>query len=144
DVFARHHAADDGIDEFKSDARLRRFDFYLCVTVLATAAGLTHELADAFCGSGDRFAVSDLRATDIGIDAELALEAVDDDLKMQLAHAADDRLPGLLIARHLEARVFGGQSLQTDRQLLLILTGLRFDGLGDNRRRKFERLKDNW
>ena len=37
---------------------------------------------------GERFLVGDLRLADAGFDAELALEAVDDDLEVQLAHAA--------------------------------------------------------
>src|SRR5205085_3459733 len=63
--------------------------------------------------------------------------------KVQLAHAADDRLAGLLIGRDFEARVFGGQALQAYGQFLLILAGLRLDGLSDDRRREFERLKDD-
>src|SRR5205085_10019328 len=93
DVFAWNHAADDGIDEFKTDARLGRLDLHFGMAVLAATAGLAHELANALRGSGDRLAVSHLRATHIGINAEFALETVHNDFKMQLAHAADDRLP---------------------------------------------------
>src|SRR5581483_5362944 len=143
DVLARDDAADDGVDEFKADARLRRLDPDFGVTVLAAATGLAHELADAFRRSGDRLAVSDLRTTDVGINAELALQAVNDDLKVELAHAADDRLAGLLIGRDLEARVFCGQPLKADAELLLILARLRLDGLGDDRRGKFERFENH-
>jgi hypothetical protein len=45
----------------------------------------------------DRLAVGDLRLADVGLDLELALHAVDEHLEVQLAHAGDDRLAGLLV-----------------------------------------------
>ena len=38
----------------------------------------------------DGLAVRDLRPADVRVDVELALQAVDDDLEVQLAHAGDD------------------------------------------------------
>src|SRR5882724_9723639 len=95
DVFARNHAADDSLDELEADARLRRLDLDLGVAVLTMTAGLAHELANPLCGFGDRLAISDLRAAHIGVDAEFPLETVHNNFKMQFAHAADNRLPGL-------------------------------------------------
>jgi hypothetical protein len=43
----------------------------------------------------DRLAVGHLRLADVGLDLELALHAVDEDVEVQLAHALDDRLAGL-------------------------------------------------
>ena len=51
----------------------------------------------AFGRRGERFLVGDLRLADARLDAELALQAVDDDLEVQLAHAGDDDLAGLLV-----------------------------------------------
>ena len=39
--------------------------------------------------------VGDLRLADVGLDLELALHAVDEDVEVELAHAADDGLAGL-------------------------------------------------
>jgi hypothetical protein len=57
----------------------------------------------------DRLAVGHLRLADVGLDLELAHHAVDDDLEVQLAHAGDDRLAGLLVGVHAEGRVLLGQ-----------------------------------
>ena len=66
--------------------------------VLARAAGLADELlADLLDRLAGRLAVRDLRAADVRVDVELALEAVDDDLEVQLAHPGDERLAGLLV-----------------------------------------------
>ena len=54
---------------------------------------------------GDRLAVGDLRLADVGADLELAHQAVDDDLEVQLAHAGDDRLAGLLVGADPEGRI---------------------------------------
>src|SRR5262245_56811242 len=47
--------------------------------------------------SGKGLLVGNLRLAQARLDAELALEAVDDDLEVELAHAGDDHLPGLLV-----------------------------------------------
>ena len=66
------------------------------MAVLAAAAGLPDVAALAVGRPGERFLVGDLRLADARLDAELALQAVDDDLEVQLAHAGDDDLAGLL------------------------------------------------
>src|SRR6266404_5250023 len=76
------------------------------VAVLARAAGLAHELlAHVVDGLACGLAVRDLGTADVRLDVELALEAVDDDLEMELAHAGDDRLAGLLVGRDAEGRI---------------------------------------
>ena len=87
------------------------------------------------------FLVSDLRLADRGLDAELALQAVDDDLQMELAHTRDDDLAGLLVGLHLEGRVFGHQLLEADPELFLIGLGLRLDGERNDGLRKIHRLE---
>src|SRR3546814_11993053 len=58
DVFARHHAALDGIDEFEALAGFVRLDLEHNVAVLTLTAGLANELAfAAFHRLADGFAV---------------------------------------------------------------------------------------
>jgi hypothetical protein len=82
------------------------------VAVLAAAAGLAHELALGFDRAADGLAVGHLRLADVGLHLELALHAVDDDFEVQLAHAGDDGLAGLLVGVHAERRIFLRQALQ--------------------------------
>ena len=65
------------------------------MAVLAAAAGLLGVLHLAVGRTRQRFLVGDLRTADARLDVELALEAVDDDLEVQLAHAGDDDFAGL-------------------------------------------------
>src|SRR3546814_7683449 len=79
---------------------------------LALAARLAHELAFGLDRLADRLAVGDLRLADIGLDVELALHAVDEDVQVQLAHAGDDGLAGLFVGMHAERRVLLRQTPQ--------------------------------
>ena len=72
-------------------------------------------------------AVGHLRAADGGLDVELAAHAVDDDLEVQLAHAGDDGLAGLLVGAHLEGGVLLRQAGEGHAHLLLVDLGLRLD-----------------
>ena len=75
-------------------ARLAGIEMDLDVAVLAAAAGLLGVLHLAVGRAGQGFLVGDLRTADAGLDVELALQAVDDDLEVQLAHAGDDDFAG--------------------------------------------------
>ena len=55
-------------------------------------------------GGGDGVAVGDLGRAAVSPDVELAHTAVDDDLKVKLAHILDDDLAGVLIATEAEGR----------------------------------------
>ena len=104
------------------------------IAVLARAAGLADEAAlDVVRRAADGLAVGDLRPADVGLDVELALHAVDDDLEVQLAHAGDLGLAGLLVGRDAEGRVLLGEPAERDRHLLLVGLGLRLDGDLDHR-----------
>ena len=122
-------------------ARLAREQADLHVAVLAAAAGLLGVPHLAVGGTRQRFLVGDLRLADARLDAELALQAVDDDLEVQLAHAGDDDLPGLLVGLDAEGRVLGHQLLQADAELLLVALGLRLDRQRDDRLREVHRLE---
>ncbi|MNJ79558.1 hypothetical protein D3C77_776210 [compost metagenome] len=63
------------------------------MAVLAASARLLDELAFDFVADlANGFAVGHLRLADRGLDVELALHAVDQDLQMQLPHARNDGL----------------------------------------------------
>ena len=90
-------------------------------------------------GAADRLAVRDLGLADVGLDVELALHAVDEDVEVKLAHALDDRLAGVVVLLGAERRVLFGELLDRDAQLLLVGLGLRLDrdlddGLGERHR----------
>ncbi len=105
----------------------------LRVPVLASAAGLFRVLHLAVGGAGERLLVGHLRTADARLDVELALQPVDDDLQVQLAHASDDDLARLLVGLHAERRILGHQLAQAHAELLLVCLGLRLDRQRDDR-----------
>src|SRR5438105_1519130 len=112
DVLLGDLAADDLVLELVAGARRLRGEVDDRVAVLARAARLPDELApDLLDRLADGLAVGDLRAADVRVDVELALQPVDDDLEVELAHALDDRLAGLLVGRDAEGRVLLGEAL---------------------------------
>src|SRR6056297_3664755 len=141
DVLLRHHAADDGIDELVTLARLTRLDLDVDVTVLAAAAGLADELAFLLDRTADGLPVGHLGLSHVGFHLELALHAVDDDLEVQLAHAGDDGLAGFLVRVHPERGILFRQLLKGDAHLLLVGLRLGLDGHGDHRLRELHALQ---
>src|SRR3954453_9400003 len=123
DVFARDRAADDLVDELVAGPLLGRLELDDGVAVLTLAAGLADEAAVALGGASDRLAVGDLWLADVGGDLELADHPVDEDVEVQLAHAGDERLGGLRVGLDTEGRIFLGQALE--RECELVLVGLR-------------------
>ena len=123
--------------ELVADARLLRQQVDDDVAVLAGAAGLADEPAlDLLRGLRDRLAVGDLRPADVGVDLELAHQAVDEDLEVQLAHAGDQRLAGLLVGGDTERWILLGEAGEAGAQLVLVALRLRLDrdrdhGLGE-------------
>ena len=138
DVLGGDGAALDLVDELVASTGAERLEVEDDVGELALAAGLLDVAEDHLLdGLADGLAVGDLGLADVGVDPELAGEPVDEDLEMQLAHAGDDRLPGLGVGIDLEGRVFLGEALQRRGQLLLVDLGLRLDrqvddGLGED------------
>src|SRR5690606_1789473 len=143
DVFLRNRTADDRIDELVALARLERLELDPDMAVLTAAAGLTDELAFLLDRAANRLAVSDLRLAHIRFDLELALQAVDDDLEMQLAHAGDDRLPRFGIRRKTERGIFLRKPLQRHAHLFLVGLRLRLDRDGNHRLREVHLLELN-
>ena len=120
-----------------------RLEAHLDVAVLALTARLADELALGFRLARDRFAIRDLRLADVRRDVELAHHAVDDDLEVQLAHAADDGLVRLRVRVDLERRVFLHELRERDAHLFLVGLGLRLDGDRDDRLGEDHRLEDD-
>src|SRR4051794_36132085 len=113
DVLPRDPTAGDSVLEFvgrRVAADLERLQGDLHLRELTRPTGLLLVgVVVLLDGLADRLAVGDLRLADVGLDLELAPHAVDEDLQVQLAHAGDDRLAGLLVEPDLEGRVLLGQ-----------------------------------
>ena len=82
DVFLGDAAADDLVDELEALAGVERLEGEDDVGVLAAAAGLLDELLVDLGRRRDGLAVGDLRRAALDFHAELALEAVEDDLEV--------------------------------------------------------------
>jgi hypothetical protein len=76
-------------------------------------------------------------------DLELALQAVDDDLEVQLAHAGDDGLPRLFVGVGTERRVLVSELLQARAELVDVTLGARLDRDGDDRIGKHHLFQDD-
>jgi hypothetical protein len=101
--------------------RVERLDRDLDLGVLAGAAGLLLvRVVVLLDGLRIVSRYAHLRLADVRLDLELAPHAVDEDVEVQLAHAGDDRLPGLLVGADLEGRVLLGEALDRGAQLLLV------------------------
>ena len=96
-----------------------------------------------FDGLAEGFAISHLRRTDIGLDLEFALHAVNQNVEVKLAHSLDDRLARFMIGRNAERRIFGGQAMQGNAHLFLVGLGLRFHAELDNRLGEFHAFQDD-
>ena len=99
--------------------------------------GPNHRSASCACSRASRrladgFAVSNLRLADVGLDLEFAAHAVDQDVEVELAHAADDGLAGVFVEGDLEGRVLIGELLDGRGELLLVTLGLGLDGDRDH------------
>ena len=113
------------------------------MTKLAAAAALTHKLPFRLHLLADRFFVRHLRLANIGDHLEFAAHPVDDDLQMQLAHTADDRLPGLLVRGNPQCGIFLGELVHRFHKLVLIGFCLGFDRHVDHRVREGHLLEND-
>lgn len=75
----------------------------------------------------DALTISHLRSTDVSLNAELALHAIDDNFQVQLAHSRDNRLPGLFVTTHTERRIFLRKTPQRDTHFFLVGFRLRLN-----------------
>eukprot|EP00967_Tisochrysis_lutea_P124989 scaffold209589_cov35-Tisochrysis_lutea.AAC.5 len=91
----------------------------------------------------DGLAVGDLRRANVALNLELPLHAIADDVEVELAHALDNRLAGLLIARKAERGVFCGELDERVGHLLLVSLRLGLDGDLDHGLRELHLLKND-
>src|SRR5690554_2927785 len=143
DVFLRNHTAHDLVNELVTFARLLRLHLDPDVTVLTTTTGLTYELAFLLNTGTNGFAVSNLRLTYVRFYLELALETVNDDVEVQLAHTGNNGLTRLFVRMNTERRVFLCQTLQRQAHFLLVSLGLGLYRDRDYRLREFHALQNN-
>ena len=138
----RDLAADDLVEELVALARLGRLEVDTAWPYWPRPPVWRTNLPSIFCDRlADRLAVGDLRAADVRVDVELAHQAVDDDLEVELAHPGDQRLAGLLVGAHAEGRILLGQALQARAELVLVALRLRLDRDRDHRVRERHRLE---
>ena len=128
-------------DELDAGVALLRLEGDLHLGVLARAARLLLVGVGLGVRLRDRLAIGDLRRADVGVHAVFAAQAVDDDLQVQLAHAGQDGLAGLLVGLQPQRGILAGQLLQAERHLLDALLGLRLDGDVDDRHREGHALQ---
>ncbi|GIX66226.1 MYND finger domain-containing protein [Babesia caballi] len=98
-------AAGDVVAELDAAALLQRLDEELDVAVLASPARLAHIAALSVHGLDEGLLELDLRGARPDGQVVLAPYAVDDDVEVELAHAADDRLLGGRFHVHAEGGV---------------------------------------
>src|SRR5581483_8408747 len=120
DVLLRHRTPDDIVFEFEGRAGRRRLRNDLDRGELAGTAGLLLVRIFVLDALGYLLAESDLRRADIGVDLVGALQDVDLDVEMQLAHALEDGLTALLIGRDAERRILGCELGKRDAELFLV------------------------
>ncbi len=119
-VFLGNGAADDLVLDRDALAALVRLNLDDDVAVLTATARLLDQLAFAIGSRRDGFAISDLRLAGVGLDLELAEHAIANDLEVQLAHAGDDRLAGVLVGEDAESRILFRETLESDAHLFLV------------------------
>ena len=143
----------DGLDELLGDGAARDVvledetlagggeDLDLGVPVLPAAAGLLDVPALGLGFLADRLLVGHLGLAHVGFHGELPLQALHQDLEVQLAHARDLGLAGVLVGLDLEGRVFLHELGQAGAELLLVALGLGLHGQGDHGRGERDRFQ---
>ena len=113
------------------------------MTVLALAARLSRVLGVDVARLRDGLLVSNLRSADICLDIVFPEQSVNDDLKMELAHAGNDCLACLLIRMSPECRILLSQLRERFAKLALAGLCLGLDSQLYNRLREFHALQND-
>ena len=129
--------------ELKARAGRTRLGDDFDARILAVAAGLL--LVGVVDGGRPRdlLAVGNLRRADIGVDLVGALEDVDLDVEMKLAHPLNDGLAGFLIGVDPERGIFGHELGERYAELFLVGFRLRLDRDLDDRIGEFHLFQDH-
>ncbi len=138
-----NHTADNLVFKAIANTRCCRFDGNDTVTVLTVTAGLAHIAAFSGCGLGNGLFVGDLRLADSGLYLKLTQHTVNNDFKVQFAHAGDDGLPCFLVGVSFEGGIFLSKALKSKAHFFLSCLGFGFDGHVDNGVREIHLFKDN-
>ena len=113
------------------------------VAELAVAARLLL-VAPVGLGRGlDRLPVGDLRLLEVDLDLVALAQARDHHLDVELAHAREQHLVGLRVARDAQDRVLLEQPLERGRDLVVVAARLRLDGEGGGGLREHDRRVDD-
>ena len=97
------------------------------MTILALTTRLADELTFAVGSHLDGFAIRDLGLARRGLDLELALHAIANNVEVKFAHAGENSLTRVLVGLDAKGRVFGDESLQRIAHLFLVSLGVRLD-----------------
>ena len=133
DVLPGDDSADDFVDELEALPALQGFNLDPGVAELSPAARLLLVLALDLSPPADRLPIGDLGLLQLHLDAVLALELFDGHLQVNLPHAREDQLPGILVALQLNGRVFLHDPVQGGTDLVLVGLALGLQGEGDDR-----------
>src|SRR6202020_1812935 len=74
--------------------------------ILAALSGLPDVFSLAFGLSQNRLAIRHLWPAYIGLHAEFAHHAIDNNFKVQFAHSRNERLAGVVVSVNAEGRIF--------------------------------------
>mmetsp|Transcript_67763 Transcript_67763/g.153236 ORF Transcript_67763/g.153236 Transcript_67763/m.153236 type:complete len:457 (-) Transcript_67763:1171-2541(-) len=110
---------------------------------LAGATRLLLVRVPELVGLGDGLPVGNLRGTNLSVNLELTLEAVHNDLQVQLPHALDHRLVGLLVTAVAERWVLSRELAKSVDHLVGIHLRLWLAGHLDDRLREVHLLQHN-
>ena len=132
DELFRDAAADDLRFENEARALFAWLDGIVDFGELTGAAGLLLVGVAVVDGLGDGFAVGDLWGTDGDLDLVGALEDVDLDIEVELAHAFENHLVGFLVGLDAEGGVFLDHFADSVGELFSVGLVLRSDGDGDD------------
>mmetsp|Transcript_536 Transcript_536/g.1424 ORF Transcript_536/g.1424 Transcript_536/m.1424 type:complete len:318 (+) Transcript_536:2218-3171(+) len=140
-IFLRHNTSLDLGDELEATARLTRLEANRHVAKLPGSSTLLLVDVPHLGTLRDSLTVVDLRGARVALDLELPLQAIDDDLEMQLAHALDDGLVRLLIPGEVEGWVLLRQLDETVRHLVQVRFALGLQGNLDDWIRELHALE---
>ena len=133
DVLAGNGAALDGVEELEPLAARQRTDPQPRVAELAAAPGLLLEAALRLGLGGHRLAVGHLGRFQFDLDAVLALQLFHHHFDVELAGTRNENLVGLLVAVHLQGRIFLVEAVERRHDLFFVAARLESQGERDGR-----------
>jgi hypothetical protein len=136
DELARDDAAHDAVDELVPLATAPGLELDPAVAELATAAGLLLVPALDLRPALDRLAVGHLGRLEDHVDLVAALGLLDGYLDVQLAHAREEHVPGLLVAVEMQVDVLIEELEHCGEDLVLLALLGRRQGVGEQVRRQ--------